>query len=322
MKRRQAGLAMATVLLSPLAARAQPAWPSKPLKMIVPNPPGGSSDVLGRVVAQKLSVQLGQPVVVENRGGASGNIGTEALAKSAPDGYTIGVGTDATHASNVHLIANPPFNPLTDFTPLALAALNPIVLVVHPSVPATNLKELLAYVQANPAKAGYGSSGNGSPHHLAGELLRVRTGAGFTHVPYRGGGPALVDLLGGQIGLLFASAIVVAPHIKEGRARAIAVTRAERYEGLPSVPTFAETIPGFEMPSWLAFYAPASLPAALSKRLSEELLKVLTDPEVTAKLIAGGLQVAAQGPQELSALQRKDYELKGRLIRDAGIKGD
>lgn len=320
MKRRDAGLAMAAIALSlPGLARAQ-AYPDKSIRLVVPYPPGASTDTLARMVGQKMAASMGQPVVVDNRGGASGNIGAELVAKAPPDGYTFVLGTDATHAANVHLLAHPTFDPLKDFTPLALAAMNPIVLVVNPSVPANNLTELIAYVKANPNRGGYGSSGTGSPHHLAGELLRSRSDAPFVHVPYRGGGPALNDVLGNQIPMLFASAITVLPHIQAGRLRAIAVTGAVRYEGLPNVPTMAETLPGFEVPSWLAFFGPANMPEPVARRLSDEILKALRDPEVKARLTDSGLIVVAGGPAELTAMQRKDYELKGKLIRDAGIK--
>ncbi|MBC5781470.1 tripartite tricarboxylate transporter substrate binding protein [Ramlibacter sp. USB13] len=323
MKRREAGLALAALALSSFSGLAlAQAWPDKPVKLIVPYPPGASTDALGRLVAQKVGAALGQPVVVDNRGGASGNIGTELLAKSAADGYTFGLGTDATHAANVHLAAKPSFQPLKDFTPLSLAALNPIALVVHPSVPANNLRELIAYVKAHPDKGGYGSSGTGSPHHLSGELLRQRTGVPFVHVPYRGGGPALNDAIGGQIPMLFASVITVLPHVKEGRLKAIAVTSTSRYEGLPNVPTMAETLEGFDMPSWLAFFGPANLPEPIAKRLSDEINKALRDPEVKAKLVASGLVVVAGSPADLIAIQRRDYENKGKLIRDANIKAD
>jgi tripartite-type tricarboxylate transporter receptor subunit TctC len=198
--------------------------------------------------------------------------------------------------------------------------MNPIVLVVNSTVPAKNLTELVAYVKANPNKGGFGSSGTGSPHHLSGELLRARTGAPFVHVPYRGGGPALNDTLAGQIGLLFASAITVLPHIRSGKLRAIAVTSAQRYEGLPDTPTIAETVPDFDVPSWLAFFGPAKLPAPVAARLSDDLLKSIRDPAVKTKLTESGMVVVAGGPSELAALQRKDFEVKGKIIRDAGIK--
>jgi tripartite-type tricarboxylate transporter receptor subunit TctC len=322
MNRRQAGLAAAFALsfALPGLVLAQGTYPDKPIRIVVPYPPGASTDAVARIVGQKLSANLNQSVVVDNRGGASGNIGSEHVARSAPDGYTIVMGTDATHASNTHLASTPPFDPIRDFTPLALVAMNPIALVVHPSIPASNLNELVAWAKANPGKGSYGSSGTGSPHHLSGELLRARTGAQFTHVPYRGGGPALNDLIGGQIPMLFASAITVIPHIQSGKVKAIAVTGSKRYEGLPNVPTMAESIPGIEMPSWLAFFGPAKMPEAVTKKLSDELVKVLRDPEVKAKLSTAGMDVVAGGSTELAELQKREFEQRGKLIREANIK--
>lgn len=322
MQRRQAGLALAALALSISAGPsfAQGNYPDKPIRLVVPYPPGASTDAVSRIVGQKLGAGIGQSIVVDNRAGASGNIGSEHVARSAPDGYTFVMGTDATHASNFHLMPNASFHPIRDFTPLALVAMNPIALVVHPSVPAKNLKELVEWVKANPGKGGYGSSGNGSPHHLAGELLKQRSDAPLTHVPYRGGGPALNDLMGGQISLLFASAITVIPHIQSGKVKAIAVTGAKRYDGLPDVPTMAETIPGLEMPSWLAFFGPAKMPEAVTKRLSDELVKAIRDPEVRAKLATAGMEVVGGGPEELAALQKREFEQRGKLIREAGIK--
>ncbi|WP_167784597.1 Bug family tripartite tricarboxylate transporter substrate binding protein [Ramlibacter rhizophilus] len=323
MNRRQAALAAAALafsLATPGLAVAQGTYPDKPIRIVVPYPPGASTDAVARIVAQKLSANVGQSVVVDNRAGASGNIGSEHVARSAPDGYTFVMGTDATHAANTHLTATPPFDPIRDFTPLALVAMNPIALVVHPSVPAKNLDELVAWAKANPGKGSYGSSGTGSPHHLAGELLKARTGAPFTHVPYRGGGPALNDLLGGQIPMLFASAITVIPHIQGGKVKAIAVTGGKRAEGLPNVPTMSESIPGIEMPSWLAFFGPAKMPEPVAKKLSDELVKVLRDPEVKAKLATAGMEVVAGGSSELAELQKREFEQRGKLIREANIK--
>ena len=322
--KRQAGLALATLVLSLSAvgtALAQ-SYPDKPIRLVVPYPPGASTDAVGRIVGQKLSANIGQTVIVDNRAGASGNIGTEFVSRSAPDGYTFVMGTDATHASNSFLTANPTFDPIKDFTPLAIVAMNPIALVVHPSVPAKDLNELVAWLKANPGKGGFGSSGTGSPHHLAGELLKARTGAPLIHVPYRGGGPALNDLMGGQISLLFASAITVVPHIQSGKVKAIALTSAKRSGILPSVPTMGESLDGFEMPSWLAFFGPAKMPDAVTRRLSDELVKVLSDPDVRARLTAAGMDVVAGGQAELTELQRREYQSRGKLIRDANIKGE
>ena len=322
--KRQAGLALASLVLSLSAvgtALAQ-SYPDKPIRLVVPYPPGASTDAVGRIVGQKLSANIGQTVIVDNRAGASGNIGTEFVSRSAPDGYTFVMGTDATHASNSFLTANPSFDPIKDFTPLAIVAMNPIALVVHPSVPAKDLNELVAWLKANPGKGGFGSSGTGSPHHLAGELLKARTGAPLIHVPYRGGGPALNDLMGGQISLLFASAITVVPHIQSGKVKAIALTSAKRSGILPNVPTRGESLDGFEMPSWLAFFGPAKMPDAVTRRLSDELVKVLSDPEVRARLTAAGMDVVAGGQAELAELQRREYQSRGKLIRDANIKGE
>ena len=322
--KRQAGLALATLVLSLSAvgtALAQ-SYPDKPIRLVVPSPPGASTDAVGRIVGQKLSANIGQTVIVDNRAGASGNIGTEFVSRSAPDGYTFVMGTDATHASNSFLTANPTFDPIKDFTPLAIVAMNPIALVVHPSVPAKDLNELVAWLKANPGKGGFGSSGTGSPHHLAGELLKARTGAPLIHVPYRGGGPALNDLMGGQISLLFASAITVVPHIQSGKVKAIALTSAKRSGILPNVPTMGESLDGFEMPSWLAFFGPAKMPDAVTRRLSDELVKVLSDPDVRTRLTAAGMDVVAGGQAELTELQRREYQSRGKLIRDANIKGE
>ncbi len=320
MKRRHASALLASLTFALPSLAQSPAYPDRPIKLIVPYPPGASTDSLGRWIAQKISGPLGQPVVVDNRSGASGNIGSEAAAKSPADGYTFLLGTDATHASNTHLTANPTFHPSRDFTPLTLAALNPIVLVIHPSTPANTVNELVAYVKANPSRGGFGSSGTGSPHHLAGELFKQRTGAPLVHVPYRGGGPALNDVMGGQLPMMFASLITVSQHIQNGRLRAIAVTSLQRHEGLPQVPTFAETLEGFEMNSWLAFFAPARLPEPVSKRLSEELISALRDPEIRTKLRDSGLVPVGSSPTELGEVVRRDFEQRGRLIRTANIK--
>ena len=295
-------------------------YPDHPVKLVIPYPPGASADAMGRLVAQKIATPLGQPVVADNRSGASGNIGSDAVAKSAPDGYTLLLGTDATHASNVHLSANPSFHPVRDFTPLSLATLNPIVLVVHPSMPVKNLTELVAFIKAHPQQGGFGSSGNGSPHHLAGELLKQRTGAPLVHIPYRGGGPALNDVMGGQLPMLFASLITVLQHIQSGRLRALAVTSTQRVEALPQVPTVAETLDGFEMNSWLAFFGPARLPEAIARRLSEEMAAAVRDPEVRTKLRDAGLVPVGSTGAELAEVVRRDVEQRGRVIRAANIK--
>jgi tripartite-type tricarboxylate transporter receptor subunit TctC len=323
MKRRAAASLIATLPLAwGLSARAQ-AWPDKPIRIVVPYPPGASTDAMGRMVGQAISGPLGQTVVVDNRAGASGNIGSDHVAKAAPDGYTFLLGTDATHAANFHLSAAPPFHPIKDFTPLTLAALNPIVLVTNPAfTPARNLSELIAYVKADPSKGSYGSSGNGSPHHLSGELLKQKSGAPLSHVPYKGGGPAINDLMGGNIPMVFASLITVMQQIKSGKLRAIVFTQAKRYEGLPDVPTLSETWPGTEMPSWLGFFGPANLPPAIAQRMSDEMIKALRSADVKSKLEAAGMIVVASTPAEYAAQIAREFEMRGKLIREAGIKAE
>ncbi|GMV01368.1 MAG: hypothetical protein AMXMBFR52_10240 [Burkholderiales bacterium] len=322
MKRSFAALLFAALAPFALAPASAQSFPDHPLRLIVPYPPGASTDILGRAVAEKMTQSLGQPVIVENKGGASGNIGSQLVAAAKPDGYTFMVGTDATHAANYHLTASPPFHPLNDFKALTLAVANPIVLITHPSVPVKNVQELIAYVKSHPDKGAFGSSGIGSPHHLAGELLKQMSGAPLVHVAYRGGGPAMTDVLGGQIPMVFASVVTALPHIREGKVHAIAVTMAKRYDGLPDVPAIAETIPGFEMNSWLAFFAPAGLSPELTRKLNGEIVRALKDPAVHEKMDKGGLVVVANSPEAFAEQQRRDFEQRGKLIRDAGIKAE
>ena len=320
MKRLLAGLFAAAIpwLASPVALAQT--YPDRPIRLIVPYPPGASTDTLGRTIAHKLSESMGQSVVVENRTGASGNIGADLIAKAAPDGYTIGVGTDATHTTNMHLALSPPYDPVKDFTPLTLAVSNPIVLVVNPSVPVKTVRDLIEYGKKNPGKISYGSSGNGSPHHLSGELLKQMTGVPFVHVPYRGGSPAVNDVLGGQIPMVFSSMVTVLQHIKSGSLRAIAVTQKTRYPGLPDVPSFAETIEGFEMNSWLGLFAPAKVPAAIAKRLETEIIKALQAPDVKPAMDAAGMIVVAGPADEFAAQIRRESEQRGKLLKAAGIE--
>jgi tripartite-type tricarboxylate transporter receptor subunit TctC len=298
------------------------AYPMKPVKIVVPYPPGASTDTVARAVAQKLSDSLGQQVFVENRAGASGNIGSDYVAKSPPDGYTILMATDATHTTNVHFGKNFPYDPVKDFTPITAAAGNIIVLVAHPSVPVTSVKELIEYAKKNPGRLSYASSGTGSPHHLSGELLRQLAGIDIVHVPYKGGGQAITDLLGGQVPLMFSSMVTVAPHIKTGKVRALGVVEAQRYPAMPDIPTIAETLPGFEINSWLGFLAPAGLPPPIQARLQAEIVKALNAPDVRARLEPAGLVVIGSTPGELATMIKTDLDKRGRLIKAAGIQTD
>ena len=247
-------------LLAAAAAGAQ-TWPDKPLRLVVPYAPGAGADQLARAVGEQLGPGLGQTVVVDNRAGAGGTLGADAVAKAPPDGYTIVLGTDATHATNIYLSKKFPYDPVKSFTPIAPAAVNHIVLVVHPSLPVKNVAELIAYAKANPKKLSFGSSGNGSAHHLAGELLNEKAGIDMVHVPYKGGGPAMTDLLGNSIPVLFASYATAKPHIDSGKVRALAVVEDKR---LGQLPTIGETVPGYAISSWFAFFGPVNLPPAVT----------------------------------------------------------
>ncbi len=302
----------------PHAAIAQ-AFPNKTIKIVVPYPPGASTDAVARTIAQKLSDAFGQPAIVENRPGASGNIGSDFVAKSAPDGYTLVMGTDATHATNVHVSKNPPFDPVRDFTPISIAVGNVIALAVHPAFPANTIAELVEHAKRNPGKLAYGSSGNGSPHHLAGELLRQLSGIDIVHVPYKGGGVAVTDLMGGQIPMMFASLAAVVQQAKAGKLRLIGVVESARYGGLPDVPTIGETVRGFELASWLGFFGPAGVPAPVVVRLNEEIVKALRAPDVRAKLEPLGLSIMAMTPEASMAMVKSETEKRGRLIKAAGI---
>jgi tripartite-type tricarboxylate transporter receptor subunit TctC len=315
---RRAALALAAIGFS-LAATAQP-FPHKPLKLVVPYPPGASTDVIARLVGQKMGEDLGQPVIVENKGGASGNIGSDYVAKAAPDGYTFLLATDATHTSNAYLFKNFPFDVIKDVTPLTMAAKNILVLVAHPSFPPNNVRELIDYVKKNPGKVSYGSAGQGSPHHLAGAMLNQMAGIEMVHVPYKGGGPAATDVLGGQIPIIFSSYVTVAAQIHAGKLKVLGVTEKTRYPGLPDVPTIAETLPGFEMSSWLGFFAPPNLPAPIRDRLHDSIVKALAMPDIRAKLDAAGLLVVGDTPQQFAAQQKSDYDKRGALIKAIGIQ--
>ncbi len=303
------------------AAHAQ-TFPSRPIKLVVPYGPGASTDSTARLVGQKVSEDLKQPVVVDNRAGAAGMMGSDFVAKAPADGYTILLATDGTHTGNPHLMKNHPFHPVRDVTPITLAARNVIVLAAHPSLPVNSVPELIAYAKANPAKLAYASSGNGSPHHLAGELFNQMAGTSITHVAYKGGGPALNDLLGGQVPLGFTSLVTAAPHIKAGKLKALAITEKARYKNAPQVPTIAETLPGYEMGSWLAFFAPPNLPPAILKTLHGTITKALNAPDVTAKLEEGGLMVVANTPEQFGAILKADYEFRGKLIKQNNIQAE
>jgi len=311
---------MAVLCALPIMAMAQ-AWPAKPIRLVVPYPPGGSTDLLGRAVAARLGESLGQQVLVDNRGGANGTLGSDMVARAAPDGYTFLLGTGATHGITSFMSKSVPYDPVKDFTPLTAAAEVPIVLVVHPGVPAASVKELVEYGRKNPGKLSFGSSGTGSPHHLAGELLKQVTGVDMVHVPYKGAGPAVQDLLGGQIPAVFTTLSTALPHIRSGKLRAIGLVEAKRQPSAPEIPAIGESLPGYAMPrSWLGFFGPAGMPEAITRRLSAEIVKAVQSPEVRGKLETAGMPVVGTSAEEFARMVKDDIETFRRIVAAAGIK--
>lgn len=306
-------------IVAALPARAQD-YPNRPITIISAQASGGASDTVVRSVQDRLQAALGQPIVMENRPGASGNVGAAQVARAAPDGYTLMIGTDAMMTSNVHLFKSMPFDPVKDFAPITNAGANIIVLAVNADLPVKSVAELVAYAKANPGKLQFGSSGVASPHHLAGELLKLKTGIDIVHVPYRGGALSANDLAGGHIPMAFVSYSAVAALIPTGRIRILAVVEKTRYAALPDVPTIGETIPGYEMSSWLGFFAPQATPAPIVTRLHDEIVKILKVDEVKERLATVGLAVVAGTPAELAETVRSGIAVRGELVKAAKIE--
>ena len=313
-----AGIALA----APSAAQA-PAYPTKPVRMVVPFPPGGATDLIARDVAQKLSEVWGQSVVVDNRPGAGGNIGTELVAHAAPDGYTLEMGTVGTHAINESLYAKIPFDHVKDFAPVVLVAGVPNVLEVNPALPINSVQELIAYAKANPGKLNFASSGSGTSIHLSGELFKVMAGVEMTHVPYKGSSPALQDLIGGRVQLMFDNLPPSLPQIKAGKLRALAVTSATRAPALPDVPTIAESgLPGFEASSWFGILVPAGTPPAIIAKINGEVVKWLASPEGKEKLAAIGANAAGGTPEDFARHIQAETAKWAKVVKASGAKVD
>jgi tripartite-type tricarboxylate transporter receptor subunit TctC len=322
MKKIAIRIAGALALALAASVHAQP-WPSKPIKYIVPFAPGGTTDILARMVAPKLAEALGQPVVVENRPGQAGSLGAAELARAAPDGYTIGGGTISSHAINVSLYSKLPYDPLRDFSPITMLATLPNMLIVHPSIPAGTVQELIAFLKANPNKHSFGSAGNGTSQHMSGELFKAMTGVEMQHIPYKGSGPMIPDLLSGTISMSFENMTTAYPPVKAGRLKALAVTSSQRSFVAPEVPTMAEAgLPGYDINSWQALFAPAGVPKAIVDRLYTETAKALKAPDVTSRLKDLGLDGGGMPPQELTALIRSEIPKLGKVVRDSGAKVD
>ena len=308
------------ILLSLVAgtALAQP-FPAKAVRWVVPFPPGGATDIIARIVAQKMSESWGQPVVVENRAGAAGAIGSEAVARAAADGYTILMGTTSTHAVGPAVNPRLPYNHLTDFAPVTLVATFPNVLVAHPST-AASLQELIALLKANPGKYNFGSSGAGSSTHLAGELFKQMTGADINHIPYKGTGPLLNDLMAGHVAFAFDQITAVMSAVQAGKMRALGVASAERSAALPDVPAISEALPGFEATAWVGIFAPARTPADVVAKVQGETQRIVRLPDIAQRLRELGATPVANPPSEFAAFVKQDTEKWRRLVATAKIQ--
>jgi tripartite-type tricarboxylate transporter receptor subunit TctC len=302
-------------------ALAQGSYPTRPVTMVVGFAPGGGTDTVARIIAKNLSESLGQQVLVENKAGAGGNIATEFVAHAAPDGYTILLGSVGSLAVAPHVIAGLPYDPLRDFAPITMAVVFANVLVVQPSLPAQSLADLVKLAKDKPGSVTYGSAGILSAGHLAGELLKIRANIDMIHVPYKGGGPAMQGILGGQIMSIFATPVSVAAHMKAGKLRALATTGPKRAALLPDIPTVAESgYPGYEAMNWYAYLAPAKTPKEIVARLNRELVKALNKPEVAALLQQQGLEPNPGTAAELGRYMEREYETWGKVVKQAGIQ--
>ena len=324
MKRRPSRVAL--LVAAVLLAAAMPAfaqdYPNRPIRFIVPYPPGGGTDVVARIMNDALAVELGQPIIIDNRGGAAGNVGTDIAAKAPADGYNI-LFTLSSHTINPKLYDKLPFDVERDFVPISLAASIPQILVAHPSVPANNVTELIALAKANPGKLNYASVGTGSPGHIAGELFKIKTGVDIVHIPYKGGGPAVVDTIGGQVQLLFVSMPAAWQHVKAGKLKAIAVASAKRSVAAPELPTIAESgVPDYAVESWYGALAPAKTPPAAVARLNAAFAKVLANPQIKEKLLAQGAEAAPSTQAEMDRVIKEELEKWDLVIKTAKIKPD
>ena len=316
-------LLLACAIIGLLCAAGRPAWsqdyPNKPVKFIVPYPPGGGTDLIARIVQERVARALGQTMLIENRGGAGGSLGTELVAKSAPDGYTV-LFTLSSHTINPAILPKLGYDIEKDFIAVSKIASLPQILVAHPSFPADTVAELSALARAKPGQLNYASVGNGSPGHIAGELFKLRTGTELVHIPYKGGGPAVVDVMGGQVPLLWVSIPAAAQYVKSGRLKALAVSTLKRSSAFPDIPTVAESgLADFEVDSWFAVFVPARTPGPVVIRLHAALVAALKDPEIQEKMLAQGAEAVGSSPEELDATVRSELRKWRQLVNDAHI---
>ena len=312
-------LVVAVLLTSANASLAQ-SYPDKPIRIVVTFPAGGPTDAVARPISQSLSTTWGQPVIIDNRGGAGGIVGTEIVAHSAPDGYNLLIGTAGGMSINPSLHAKLSYDPFKDFAPISMLVINPQILVMHPALAASNVRELVALAKSKPGQLNFASSGTGTATHLGLELFKAATGINVVHVPYKGGAPALTDLIAGQVQLLFISIPSVMPQVKAGRLKALAVSSARRSLSAPEVPTVAESgYPGFEYVNWNALFAPAATPRAIINKLNSEVVKIMRDPDLAQKLVSQGAEPAPGTPEQLAQYMRVDFDRWRKVIRAAGI---
>jgi tripartite-type tricarboxylate transporter receptor subunit TctC len=309
------------LLAAAASVQAQPAYPARPIRFIVPYTPGGLGDSFARAVGEELAKRMGQPVVIDNRPGASQAIGAEATAKAPADGHTIFMGTQSGLVINTLARKKLPYDPVRDLAPVTMLFTTPLYLVVHPSVPANSVKELIALARARPGKLTFASIGNGSSQHLAGEMLRARAKVDILHVPYKGSSPAMADLLGGQVDMMFEGGVSSLPHVRSGKLRALATTGRKRADAMPELPTMAESgVTDFEFTVWFALIVPAATPRPIIERLNREVGEVLRTRELKDKFAPAGIDIAPSTPEELGERIRADLPYYGRLMREAGIQ--
>jgi tripartite-type tricarboxylate transporter receptor subunit TctC len=307
------------LLASPFVVCAQPNYPTKPIRWIVPFPPGGSTTIIARLTGQKLTEAWGQQVVVDNRGGGNTIIGSEAMLRAAPDGYTV-LHVTSTHVINPSLLATP-YDAIKDFAPIATMVATEILMVVNPTVPASNLREFIALAKAKPGQLNYGTSGSGTTNHLAIELFSILAGIRMQHIPYKGAGPAVTDLIGGQIQMFMNNALPLTPFVKSGKIRAIAISGERRLRSLPDVPTFTEAgLPGYDAKSWQGILAPVKTPRAIIDKLAQEIARIIRTPEFTDQLLTLGAEPFVTTPEQFAALMKTDLVRYAKLIKDANIK--
>ncbi len=312
-------VAAAAIVIGQVQAQG---YPVKPIRFVIPFPPGGGTDILGRALAPKVSEGLGQQVVVENRGGAGGNIGSEHVAKAAPDGYTLLLGAN-TLAINATLYQKLGFDPIKDFASVTMLALGPMVLVAHPGVPAKNVRELIALAKRDASKLNFSSPGNGTPHHIAGELFNRMAGVSITHIPYKGGGPALADVLAGQTQFSILTMGTVKPHIEAGKLTAIGMASGRRSQVAPEIPTIAESgVPGYAAELWYGVFVPRGTPQDIIRKLHAEFNKAIAAPDVKERVLGQGFEIWTSTPDELDKILATDFDKYARVIRDGNMRAD